>query len=217
MGERRETYASNPGEIKLDILRFTILRRGWPIALLLMFLGVSYLAFVVGPLWWGIAYLFIIGLTWLYYAGAKRQFEGGDVNISKVISLNPPRFATSTNMRNSFGPKNYPVIKIVADKIPNTKGKKYAVGDYFPAACLYSGSFEKEHWDDFDPDPLSVGTGDDQTIKTHMDNLADLIEDFEKRLSLVKDLKTEGIHFLDEAKLYPESRTPPEGPTTLDW
>jgi hypothetical protein len=197
-----ETYASNPGNVRVKWLRLLFnmprtaltLIGGGGTLLYFGYIANNMILTVIGGL--------CIGLLYAILSRARYRFIEGDVNISKVLSLNPPLFATSTNMRNTGGPTLYPVIKIVRRKVPNARGRRVKVGDYFPAACLYFGGSEQQpHWDNFDPVPLSVATDNLTTIDHHNEDLEYLHEEFEARLALVDTPNKPGLYFIDETRL----------------
>lgn len=196
-----KTYASNPGNVRVKYLR--VLAHS-PTAIVLFGGGGAALlssGYVFNNLFLTIAGGVFVGLLIFGLDGARHQFSNGDVNISKVLSLDPPLFATSTNMRNGYGDSKFPAVKIVHGKVPSVRGKRWEVGDYFPAACLYSGSLKKPHWDNFFPEPLSRATDDLAVIEHHNKNLEYLRDELDARLSLVDSPGEPGIYFIDEERL----------------
>lgn len=196
-----QTYASNPGNVRVKWLRLLF---HMPLVTFLLVGGgaaISYLGYVTDNMILTVIGGLTVGLIFWVINNARYRFIEGDVNISKVLSLNPPLFATSTNMRNTHGKLLFPVIKIVRRKVPSARGRRFKVGDYFPAACLYSGTFEKPHWDNFYPVPLSVATDNLLTIDHHNEDLEYLRAEFEARLSLVDTPNKPGLYFIDEARL----------------
>jgi len=196
-----ETFASNPGQIKVDKIRLTLNKPVWP-GICIGFIGaIILLAKFLGSFWWFLLTIPFWLALWLFYFRENNHYANGDVNISKVISDNPLTIATSTNMRNSYGDLEYPVVKIVHRKIPKVKGLSWKVGDYLASACLYNGSFEKAFWDDVFPFPLSFATSDADVIRHHESALEYLQEELELRLTLIDDVTKPGLYFVDEAKL----------------
>jgi hypothetical protein len=166
-----------------------------------VFFGLLYLAYVHGDILAAMGSLFCVAVIWRVLSEAHYRFTKGDVNISKVLSLNPPLFATSTNMRNSHGSRLYPAIKIVRRSVPAVRGRRLKVGDYFSAACLYCGSFQSPYWDNFYPVPISVATDDPAVIDHHDAGLVYLHDELEARLSLVDTPDKPGIYFIDQERL----------------
>jgi hypothetical protein len=196
-----KTYASNPGDVRVKWLRLLFNMPG--VALVLIGGGgaLLYFGYVLNNMILTLVGGLCIGLLYWVVNNARYRFTEGDVNIAKVLSLNPPLFAISTNMRNTHGPVLFPVIKIVRRKVPNARGRCFNVGDYFPAACLYSGSIQKPHWDNVYPVPLSVATDDLEAIDQHNQDLEYLRPELEARLALVDTPKKPGLYFIDEARL----------------
>lgn len=195
------TVAGNPGKLKVNRWRLYWSEPLRPIILIVLGAG-FFLASVFDPSpALPVAGGFCFGL--LLTGGGKhvRQFEEGDVNISKILSLDPPLFATSTNMQNSWNAKPYPVVKIVRRKIPNVRGQAWKVGDYFPAACLYSGSMKRDHWTDFSPLPVSMATDRVEAIHMQMERINHLRDELDQRLTLVPKPYKPGLYFLDHETL----------------
>lgn len=213
-GGTMATLASNPGRIRVNRLRLLRNEPFWPIALAVSTVGLFALSRVSFTLFYTLASLVGFVILWLYivfYLKARQaHFQEGDINISKVLSLNPPLFATSTNMQTGFDDRTYPVVKIVRGRVPGARGVHWKTGDYFAAACLYSGSLRKPHWKDFEPLPLSIATDRIEVLEEHSMRLAHLREDLERRLSLVQTPRKPGLYFLDSAKLAALSSSPQE-------
>lgn len=194
------TFASNPGDVRVNKWRLRWSEPFWSVFWIIAaiaFLGMS--AFERSGLWVSLA-----GLSIGFFLGTGRSpdhFQKGDVNISKVLSLKPALFATSTNMRNTFSDNEYPVVKIVRRRVPGYRGNTWKVGDYFPAACMYSGSLKKDHWKNFFPLPLTMATDSVETIVGHLEGLEHLRSELDLRLSLVPRPYKPGLYFLDQKKL----------------
>lgn len=176
----------------------------WPLALIVSTVGLFTLARLDDNLIYALGGVIGFAVFWIYivfYLIARvRQFRHGDINISKIISLSPPLFATSTNMRKQLGGAEYPVVKIVRRRVPNARGLRWKAGDYFAAACLYSGG-RQAHWDDFDPLPLSMAIDRVEVLMGETDRLAYWIPELELRLSLVRNVRKPGLYFLDAEQL----------------
>jgi hypothetical protein len=199
------TLATNPGQIRVSRLRLLLSEPFWPIALTISTVGLFALSRVSNPVFYTLAAIVSLAVLWLYlvfYLKARQaHFQEGDVNISKVLSLNPPLFATSTNMQTGLDQRVYPVVKIVRGKVPGARGLRWKVGDYFAAACHYSGSLKARHWKDFEPLPLSFATDRVEVLEEHSRRLENLQEDFERRLALVKTPRRPGLYFLNAESL----------------
>lgn len=196
-----KTYASNPGNVRVKQLR---LLYHMPLVTL-AFLGGGAALLIIGFFQNNAILGFLgavcLGLLFWVIDNARYRFTQGDVNISKVLSLKPPLFAISTNMRNTGGSLLFPVVKIVRRKVPNVRGRRLKVGDYFATACLYAGTDQKPHWDNVYPVPLSVATDDVETIEHHDEQLEYLRDELEARLALVDTPEKPGLYFIDEARL----------------
>lgn len=201
------TVAGNPGKLKVNRWRLYWSEPVWPVILITS--GVSLLALSLldrSPA------LPVLGGLCIGFAGFGsgrhvRQFEEGDVNISKILSLDPPLFATSTNMQNSWDAKPYPVVKIVRRKVPGMRGVRWKVGDYFPAACFYAGSMKRDHWVDVFPLPVSMATDRVEAVDMQMSRIDHLRGELDRRLKLVPRPYRPGLYFLDNEKL---STMPPD-------
>lgn len=195
------SYASNPGKIKVEFLRLMIRKPKWPLIFGLPTILCAYLAYRTGAWLWIIPSTLFAGMLWLFWKRQLIHFTLGDVNISKILSTNPPLLATSTNMLTGMDHRRYPVIKIVRGRVPAVPGKKWKTGDYFTAACMYGGPRGKAHWELLDPWPQSCATGNYEDLKASEDALAYLQEEFELRISLVPTPDEPGLYFLDEDRL----------------
>lgn len=195
------TVAGNPGKLKVNRWRLYWSEPVGPVILIAGGLCLLVLSiFDPSPA------LPVLGGLCLGFAGFGsgrhvRQFEEGDVNISRILSLNPPLFATSTNMQNRLDSKPYPVMKIVRRRVPNLRGIRWKVGDYFPAACFYSGSLKRDHWVNFSPLPVSMATDRVEAIHAQMDRIDHLRGELDRRLTLVPRPYKPGLYFLDHEKL----------------
>lgn len=197
--------ASNPGAIRIDYLRIVRHEPFWPIALLVSTVGLIALARLDNNVVYALGAVVGFALLWIYlvfhFLARRLHFEKGDVNISKVLSVSPPLFATSTNMETGRDNMQYPVVKIVRGKVPGARGMRWKVGDRFAAACMYSGALGNRHWDDFEPLPISMATDRIEVLTEHTQRLEYLFEELDLRLSLVPDSRKPGLYFLDAARL----------------
>jgi hypothetical protein len=199
------TYASNPGKIRVNYWRLIRHKPFWSLAIGVGTIGM----FVFGALKGDagavnlamLVLVFFLAYRLLHVWGLSRHFQVGDVNVSKVLSLNPPLFATSTDMQTGRDNMQYPAVKIVRGKVANARGMKWKVGDRFAAACMYSGALGSRHWTDFEPLPLSMATDDAEVLQEHMRRLEHLFEELDLRLLLVPDVRKPGLYFLDAARL----------------
>ena len=200
-----KTYAGNPGKLRVNRWRLIRHEPFWPLTLFVCTVGLIVLARLSDQLVYALGAVIGFALFWIYivfyFMGRERQFRDGDVNISKIISLSPPLFATSTNMQTGMDRREYPVVKIVRGRVPNARSLSWRVGDYFAAACLYSGSGRSGHWDDFDPLPISMATDRVEVLLEQVERLAYLQRELDLRISLVKNTRRTGIYFLSPEKL----------------
>ena len=151
----QRTFASVPGEVRLNPLRYGRFFPTWPIALALALLAGVLLTV---QSWFGL-FVFIPALlvNWLYWRHQAAHFALGCANPAKVVSLNPPLVAVYTDL--TTGERAYPVIKIIRDSsAPSSVGDKYAT------VSLYRGSSEAERWEDFDPKPAQCATMDEAAL-----------------------------------------------------
>ncbi len=211
------TRASNPGEIDVELSRVVSNKPLWPLIFSIPVIVFVCLSIFTESGWLRLLFRFGTGFSLLpllmFWNYQKDRYTKGDVNIGKVLSTRPALLAVSTNMTTGMDDRRYPVIKIVSGKVPRVDGHSWEAGDYFAAACLYSGPLGKPHWIDFSPSPQSCATGTYEDLKASEDALAYLQEEFELRMSLVPTPDKPGLYFLDEDRLEALKMWGQAGPT----
>lgn len=196
-----ETYASNPGYLKVSYIKLTLNKPKWPLIFGVPILVFLYLYTMHGVVWYLIPLGIFSLMLGIYYDRTKQHFRLGDVNISKVISVKPPVIAVSTNMETKAFGKRFPVIKVLKRRVPRAKNMRWEEGSFFASACLYRGALGNDHWDDFFPFPLSFATSDTDAIREHETFLEYLHDDFDQRYDLAGRPKEPGLYYLDPDKL----------------
>lgn len=157
------TRASMPGNLKVNPF---IWIRFYPIWPLIWFLSL----FLSSALTYFYHWLFLIPVIILtlinifYWQRVTEHFLYGCVNPAVIISLNPVKFAVSTDL--SKGTGEYPVIKIIEKNLSKVCGKKTKIGAVFPTIALYQKSDETlPYWDNFFPYPVDCATNNIEIIK----------------------------------------------------
>jgi len=154
------SMASFQGSFNLDILQWikfnpeSVVKR----AFFLLFFGFA----TIYKFHWIFLVLFIVilFLNIRYWAEVKNKFKGGDINPGRVISLDPLKVATITNMGKSGG--GFPILKIFETNLPEED--KY-LGKNIPTIALYGqGMSDLPFWVTFEPVALSLGVKNRNSI-----------------------------------------------------
>ena len=153
------SYASNPGKLRVNPLRWILHKPTWPIVLALLFVGsVALVSFWPGFLT-GFALLFGGAFNFFYWRRVSDHFRYGCANPGIVVSLDPTLIAVSTDL--TMGEGKYPVIKIIEANLTKSAGEPLKVGSLLPTVALYNhpANDDHPHWSDFDPLPADYVTG----------------------------------------------------------
>lgn len=201
------TVASNPGELKVQPLRWLIYRPFWPI-LWAGFLVLS-LYFAVTGHW---AFFMLVGVlvafNWFYWRRLKEQFYAGCANPAKVISVNPFLVAAKTDLRCSFDAPHCQSIKVIKGRLPKKNtGQAYEIGDRLPTVSLYSGSMDKDRWLDFDPIPACLVSNNQAAIDVIDADLEDEWDELNFWLAKVPQPYKLGLYAFDQGNDIPRGAT----------
>jgi Protein of unknown function (DUF3239) len=176
--------SSNPGGVKINKLRWVRFYPKWSLGLMLTFLVFLVLSLSVHWLFWIPTVINMLAIVF-YWQYIEERFLHGDTRPGKILSLNPPLFACSTNLSKFGG--NYPAIKVIQKPIPKTSMRVPQVGMKLAAVTMYFEKDEQEpFWADIDPIPVEFATNDPKIIDNKIKNLA--TEDWEELEFCIKQL-----------------------------
>ena len=155
------TFATNPGNIRLNVLVWTKYHFSTVAILSLGVLFPLLLSVVLSK--WFLVFL-MIGLLangW-YWFRRKEHFAMGAANPGRVISVQPPLVAVITELANQPG-YELPAIKIISYPI----GRPVKLGQEVGTVALYSYNEDPElpFWIDFNPIPIDLATNNAAEIK----------------------------------------------------
>lgn len=183
-----KTYASHPGRLRVNWLRWIRFKPKWPLILgSVLFVSIALFVYSMGVLT-GLLLFLVIATCVLYWLRVSNHFQYGCANIAVVVSLDPVLVAVSTDL--STGEGDYPVIKIVEIGITRSAGKLLKVGDYLPTVSLYASppQGETSHWSTFIPVPADYVTSDPRQIARLLENFTN--EDIATLHSQLKQVPT---------------------------
>ncbi len=221
LGILAPTFASNPGNVRLNPLRWwrfqpmgAILGGGFAAITFAVWLGLT-LAGMKGsiptkdggetPIWvFGVASLATVALyTWL----AARKFHSGDANPGVVVALNPTLIAVPTDL--SQGEGVFPAVKILKINLATAGGEPITIGARVPTVATYAAAPNKEagHWGDFYPFPAEYATGDPNVLRRLLDSFPEAQYDFlNKSLARIDQPYRTGLYAMWEAPGKPVGR-----------
>lgn len=159
------TYASNPGSLKVNPVRWALCKPKWPVVLGL-FLAVSVTLVSLFPGFvTGLALLFSGAINFHYWRRVGDHFRYGDANPGVVLSLEPTLVAVNTDL--TMGEGEFPVIKIFACNLTHSAGEPLQVGSYLPTVALYAHPENESdpHWADFHPQPADYASGNHNALR----------------------------------------------------
>jgi len=177
------TVAGNPGNIKMNALQWAKMNLGTVVKGLV---GIVLGVFMMMEIHWVFGIIFIGALLYnfWYWMTAYNRFKMGDVNLGKVVSVNPDRIAVITDMTKMIG--FYPIIKIVETKLAPMEKQ---LNSFIPTVALYKDNpFDYPFWSEFNPTPLSYGTSDKSILQSRLNSFAD--EDYEELDRLLAQIGT---------------------------
>ena len=158
-----DTFASNPGEVKVNKLKYLT---SYPVWFWVWHGGLAFgLAMIPLQMIVGIVIaLFFAFCVWFYWGRIKTHFDSGCANPAQVVSLDPPLIAAHTDLTKGGYPT--PVIKVVEQPIDKHAGPPLKVGQLIPTVALYEDRFDEgPHWSTFDPKPVGCVTNDENVVE----------------------------------------------------
>ena len=164
--------ASNPGNIKVNLIRWMRFYPKWPSILFGSFALFLMLAIFIH---WGFYLLAVpaLILSWMYWRRVQDHFAYGCVNAGVVVSTQPMLIAVSTDLSKGIG--EYPAIRIIEKSLPAACNQPPQIGSMLPLVALYQPSPDVRlpHWESFDPRPVECATGNRDTIQRSFESLTD--------------------------------------------
>jgi hypothetical protein len=193
------TFASNPGELDVQRLRWFMSYPKWPVIWMLSLAFFLVLAIFAHWIFW-IPTILLLLMNWLYWRKVSDHFRFGCANPGVVLSLEPMLIAVCTDL--TMGEGEFPVIKIIEKKLTSICGQLPQVGSLVPTVALYQSGGMKEdqnHWADFDPRPIDCATSDLREIKRVMDSFdPDDINELKTWLKQVPQPYRPGLYPIDK-------------------
>jgi Protein of unknown function (DUF3239) len=126
--------------------------------------------------WWifaGIMAVLVLPLSFLLFWIFRRVaeiFHSAALTAGMVVSQNPLEFISIANMDTGVGESAYAVKRVAIRRLPcHSK----AEGTHFPCVSGFQKGPAIERWGDFDPQPLSFGTGNVKLIQARKNKLGD--------------------------------------------
>ena len=201
--------ASNPGRLRVSVLRWLTFKPKWPS----IWFGVGLLSIVAASwlhwLFWIPSTLLIL-LNVLYWIRVREHFWGGDANPGLVVSVDPLLVAVATDLTQGVGA--YPAVKVFEASLPRMGGERPEVGSRIATVSLYSpGMNDAPHWGDFIPHPAQYATGDDGRIEELMQTFsAGDWSRLQRCLKQVPKPYRPGLYMIDEESGRAVARERPE-------
>ena len=186
MGAPETTFASHPGNIQINFIRYI---RYFPFSVrtpaAAFLIGLSFLLFGGIEMIWLTACAICIAILKVapLYARLRRHYRLGCLNPAIVLQSKPLLLAVYTELSNSED-RFVPIVKIL--RHPRLASDDFQVGARCATVSLYFGSLEKGQWDDFDPKLVNAATADQKTICRSVDRLDEgdwfILEEFVRGL-----------------------------------
>jgi hypothetical protein len=192
----RETTASNPGNARVNALRWAWYYPKWPLIWVSTF-AINLFAVFAFSRWFLLPLVPVLGLNALYWVRVKEHFRYGDTNPGLVISINPILIAVATDLTQGVG--SYPAVKIFRARSHRVMGVEPQIGIRLPTVALYTRSHDPKcpHWSDFDPRPLEFATGNKDVLDRAMASFSEA--DWHRLESAIQQLSDTkpGLYLLD--------------------
>ncbi len=157
------TAASNPGDLRVNYVRYFLAFPDRPLVLAAVLLGALALAWWVHWGFWILAGLAALVNLFFWY-GVRMHFRYGCVNPARVVATDPYLVAVVTDL-NTGGGGNWDVVKILRQPLGRMTGGPPALGDRLATVALYRGNVDASHWDDFFPKVVNCVTTDEAEIE----------------------------------------------------
>jgi len=110
-------------------------------------------------------------LTWALSLARKKTaefFENALLTPAVVISSQPLEFVSLANMNTGLGRDRHAIKRVKIDVLPEYSSD---VGTQFPCVSTFDSGEVPGIWGDFDPVPLSFGTGEPDILKSRAEKI----------------------------------------------
>lgn len=180
--------------------------------------GITALASFFG--WWIVAGIFgLVTLLWGVLMGWVRRrvseiYQHAALTPGMVVSTDPLEIISLANMSCGDGSDAYAVKRVAIDRLPCHSTD---VGTTFPCVSGFQDGERHDRWGNFNPEPLSWGTGDQAVLEARRRKLGEAAF---RRLQTVhrrgRYPEKPGIYWLDATTppALPVSATPPPLPNS---
>ncbi|MEN8148721.1 MAG: hypothetical protein ABFS86_02790 [Planctomycetota bacterium] len=209
--DETDSAADLPGRIRVNLFRFA---RAFPHRVQWWFVTLA----VIGALAWFVHGTFLVAavpvLIWMrrHWRNLRGHFLSGCLNAAKVVSLDPPLVAASTDLDvNEDSSSPCPVLRILPQPLGLMVPGDPEIGRRAATVSLYGWTIgDRDHWSTFHPFLVDVATGNAEKIRESIDRLDDEDwADLEFALAQVPQPYTPGLYRIYE----PLERPLPAEPT----
>lgn len=163
-----QARASRPGELQVELLHHCRCFPRFTLICSLLLLGFGWLAIQGHPVAW-VPVVLVAALMWLAVKRAQSQFQRGDLNPGKVVSVSPYRVAVFADMR--YGGPSYPAIKVLPQPLEKQPGAPPKLGEYVAVVATYHPPTDNGHWNDISPVAVQCATSSVAEIRRALGRL----------------------------------------------
>lgn len=172
----RGSWALCAAKVRLNPLRYLWLK---PVTRVLcqawLVLAVpTILAFVMK--WWVVGVLLLVlllplsAMLWWISRRVAEIYQHAALTPGMIVSRAPLEYISLANMDTGAGVDAYAVKRIAIPRLPCHSEE---VGSMFPCVSGFQDGSMRNRWGDFDPQPLSLGTGNIKLIEARRTKLGD--------------------------------------------
>lgn len=170
----RGTWASCAAKVKLNPFRYLWMKQE---ARLVFTVWLALIVMIAGSLvveMWLLAasaaclFAMVSYLLWMITHRTAEIYANAALTAGLVVSRLPLEFISLANMDTGAGDEVYAIKRVAIDRLPC---HPHSVGTEFPCVSGFHAGPEEERWGDFDPQPLSFGTGDTLVIQARANKL----------------------------------------------
>ena len=97
-------------------------------------------------------------------------YQNAALTAGMVVSLKPLEFISLADMDSGVGESAYAIKRVAIHRLPC---HQEVVGSQFPCVSGFRDGATPTRWGDFDPQPLSFGTGDFELIAARRNKLGE--------------------------------------------